>query len=188
MVFAQDFPGVNEVRGIEIGSIVPNFEAQDQNGHNFNLDSALKDGPVVLIFYRGFWCPYCNKHLEILQDSLSLIETYGGRVIGVSPEKPEYLQKMSEKSGTEFSLLYDEGYRIADKFDVNFLPGKSQLFTYNTFLGAKLKASHSDESQRLPIPASFIIGEGREIVWRQFDTDYKKRAHVQEILTALKSL
>jgi len=114
-----------------------------------------------------------------------LIEQTGAKVIAISPEKPEYLDKMSEKSGATFTLLYDEGYKIADAYDVTFNPTSMQLFTYNVILGGKLKKTHSDDSQRLPIPATYIINEEGIIIWRQFNPDYKSRASVREILDVL---
>ncbi len=178
-----------ETKGLAIGTIAPMFKAIDANHNQFSLKKALESGPVVIIFYRGFWCPYCNKHLKTLQDSLQQIEANGKvKVIAISPEKPEYLDKMAHKTGAEFTLLYDEGYHIATAYDVIFSPSKMQLFTYNTFVAAKLKQTHSDNSQQLPIPATYIIGQDGKIKWRQFDPNYKNRSTAKEIIEVLKSL
>lgn len=184
---AQTEKSVNDIHGLEVGIKAPTFTAIDAEGNDFSLKNALKESPIVIVFYRGFWCPICNKHLSTLQDSLKLIQATGARVIAISPEKPEYLNKMADKTGAEFTLLYDEGYKIADAYDVNFKPSAKQLFTYNTILGGKLKESHSDESQRLPIPATYIINQEGIIIWRQFDPNYKFRSTVQDILNALES-
>lgn len=182
---AQNYRTAKEAEGLSVGVTAPAFNATDANSNVFSLEEALKDGPVVMIFYRGFWCPVCNKHLGQIQDSLKMIEEKGATVIAVSPEKPEYLGVMAEKSGAEFTLLYDDGYKIADAYDVTFKPSTATLFMYNTALGAKLKETHSDDSQRLPIPATYIIGTDGKIVWRQFDPDYKKRSTVKDILDFL---
>ncbi len=176
---------VKDAHGLLPGTEAPMFKAIDADSVEFSMKEAIKKGPVVIIFYRGFWCPVCNKHLMRLQDSLKLIEEQGAQVIAISPEKPEYLDKMAKKSGSEFTLLYDEDYKIADAYDVTFDPSAMQLFMYNVVLGGKLKDSHSDESQRLPIPATYIINEEGIIIWRQFDPDYKNRSSVKEILNAL---
>lgn len=176
---------IKDVKGLEIGSIAPVFQATDAHGNIFNLKKTLEEGPVVLIFYRGYWCPVCNKHLGSLQDSLKQIEARGAKVIAVSPEKPEYLNKMANKTGAEFTLLYDEGYKIAKAYDVNFMPDMMNRLTYNIFLGANLKKTHSDDSQRLPIPATYIVNPEGIIIWRQFDPDYHKRSSVRDILDAL---
>jgi peroxiredoxin len=176
---------VNETNGLSVGMVAPLFSATDSNGDLFSLEETLKNGPVVIIFYRGFWCPYCNKHLAHLQDNLRSITEKGATVIALSPEKPEYLEKMVSKTGAKFMLLYDEEYKIADAFDLTFTPNSKQLFVYNYLLNGKLKKSHSDDSQRLPIPATYIIGTNGTIVWRQFDPDYKKRSTVKDIINNL---
>ncbi len=185
---AQTDRPVEDAKGLNAGVKAPLFSALDADSNRFVLADALKKGPVVLIFYRGFWCPVCNRHLGQLQDSLKLIEDKGATVIAVSPEKPEYLDIMAEKTGAKFTLLYDEGYKIADAYDVTFKPTNLQIFEYNTFVGAKLKETHSDESERLPIPATFIIDQKGMIAWRQFNPDYKKRASVADILEALDTI
>ncbi len=183
--FSQDTRSVDEANGLPVGVKAPNFIAIDADSTSFDLYKALKDGPVVIIFYRGFWCPYCDKHLAQIQDSLPLITERGVKIVAVSPEKPEYLDKMAEKTGAGFRLLYDEGYKISDAYDVTFTPTKAKLIIYNTALGANLKETHSDDSQRLPIPATYIIDKNGEIVWRQFNPDYKKRSTVKEIIENL---
>ena len=178
----NDYKTVKEAKGLQVGDFVKDFTAKDLHESTFVLSEALKKGPVVVIFYRGQWCPICNKHLSTLQDSLQLIYNKGASVIAISPEKPEFLKQTADKTHASFSLLYDEGYKIADLFDVTFKPDSLTITIYNTMLGADLKKAHSDESQRLPIPATFIIGTDSKIVWRHFDPNYKKRSTVAEIV------
>lgn len=185
---SQTGRSIKEAHGLPVGAKAPLFTAMDADSNSFNLEKAIHQKPVVLIFYRGFWCPVCNKHLGSIQDSLAMIEATGAKVIAISPEKPDYLNKMADQTGAQFTLLYDEGYLIADAYDVTFKPTSTQLFTYNVVLGAKLKDTHSDQSQQLPIPATFIIDQKGKIHWRQFNPDYKKRASVKDILKALDEL
>ncbi len=184
-VLSQTKRTAESAEGLQVGSKAPVFTAIDADNSKFVLDDALKSGPVVLIFYRGYWCPFCNKHLGQVQDSLKLITEKGATVIAISPQKPEYLGKMAEKTKAEFTLLYDEGYKIADAYDVTFTPESKQLFVYNVMLNAKLKKTQSDDTQRLPIPATYIINQDGIIIWRQFNPDYKKRSSVIEILKHL---
>ena len=183
--FSQTKRSVNDAKGLTVGVKAPDFSAIDSDSVSFSLANALKNTPVVLVFYRGFWCPVCNKHLAQIQDSLQFITNKGVSVIAVSPEKPEFLEKMADKSGATFKLLYDEGYKIADSYDVTFTPKTTEAFVYNTVLGANLKETHSDDSHRLPIPATYLIDKNGVIVWRQFNPDYKKRSSVSEILKAI---
>lgn len=184
-LFSQNTRSVDMAKGLTVGSVAPEFSALDADSILFNLSEELKLQPVVVIFYRGHWCPVCNKHLAQIQDSLKLITDMGATVIAVSPQNPEYLEKMSHKTGAKFRLLYDEGYKIADAYDVTFSPEAKQLFVYNTVLNGKLKKTHSDDSQRLPIPATYIIDRSGVIVWRQFDANYKNRSSVKGILENL---
>lgn len=181
----KKYKRLEEANGLEVGAHIKNFTARDAEGKRFSLREALQNGPLVLMFYRGQWCPVCNRHLSQMQDSLGLLTAAGATFIAVSPEKPEYAQQTAEKTGATFRLLYDEGYAIADLFDVTFLPPKATRVLYNTAVGAHLKEAHSDDSERLPIPATFIIDQKGTIVWRQFDPNYKVRASMRDILTHL---
>lgn len=182
---AQKDRKAKEAQGLAVGSQAPMFDAIDADSKLFRLTEALKTGPVVLIFYRGHWCPVCNQHLGILQDSIKYIEEKGASVIAISPEKPEFLEEMSEKSGAGFSLLYDEGYKIADAFDVTFKPSSFQVFTINVFAGAETKKAQSGDEAFLPIPATYVIDQNGIIIWRHFDPDYRKRSSVKDIISAL---
>jgi len=185
---AQNYKKATEANGLEVGQQAPDFSAKDANSGTFQLSEKLKTGPVVLIFYRGQWCPICNRHLSEIQKNLEKIMNKGATVVAVSPEKPAYLEKTAEKTSAKFTLLYDQNYQIADAYNVTFLPGKMTRVMYNTMLGANLKEAHSDESQRLPIPATYVINADGKIIWRHFDPDYKKRSTVDNILAALGSL
>ena len=116
------------------GGKAPLFTATDLHDEPYALADALKNGPVVLIFYRGQWCPICNMHLKALQEKLPEIYRRGAMVVAVSPEKSEFLKRTAEKTGAEFTLLFDEGYKIADAFDVTFQPGKLLRGVYNNVL------------------------------------------------------
>lgn len=175
----------NEVTGLQIGERINNFIAEDIYGQSYQLSEALKISPVVLIFIRGQWCPFCNSHLKKIQDRLPEIYKKGASVVVISPEKSEFIQRTIKKTGTEFTILFDKNYDIASQFDVVFLPTLAERLAYNILLGAKLKESHSDDSEQLYIPATYIINQDYTIRWRHFDINYKKRASVREILEQL---
>ena len=183
--FSQEYKSVDEVLGIAIGETVSNFKAITNNADTFELQEALTNGPVLLIFYRGQWCSFCSRYLSKIQDSLSFIEAKGVTVFGVSPEKPTVSVIAAEKTKAEFKLLYDDGYEISNAFDLAFLSDNAKLLKYNGAVNANLKTAHSDDSQRLPVPATYIIGTNGKVIWRHFDVNYKKRASVTEILKQL---
>ncbi len=124
---AQDGP-----KGLNIYDAAPMFTAKDQNGKTVSLSTALKKGPVVLVFYRGQWCPYCNKHLKKLEDSLSLITAKGASLITITPEKPENISKTIEKTKASYSILYDDSLKIMKSYDVAFtVDEKTGATTYS---------------------------------------------------------
>ena len=104
---AQEAP-----EGLFIASKAPDFKATDQNGKEIRLKDLLKKGKVVVVFYRGQWCPYCNKELSRLQDSLQFIIDKGATLIAISPEKPEMVAKTVEKTKATYSILYDKELKI----------------------------------------------------------------------------
>jgi peroxiredoxin len=178
---------VEDAKGLSIGAHAPEFTAKNIFESSYSLIEALKKGPVVIVFIRGQWCPYCNKHLSHLQDSLPQIYDMGASVVVISPEKSEFIKKTIKKTGAEFNILFDEGNKISDAFDLTFKPDSKSLFMYNNILGAKLKVSHSDETERLPVPATFIINSDGKIVWRHFDPDYKNRSTIKDIVKNIPS-
>ncbi len=126
---SQNYRSEKEAKGLGPGTQAPMFIAIDMQGNEFSLQEALEQGPVVLIFYRGHWCPVCNKHLKTLQDSLDVIQKYGATLIAVSPERVHLLGKTGEKTGVQFTLLFDEDYRIAEAFDVQFQNSNGQTLS-----------------------------------------------------------
>ncbi len=178
-VSAQEAP-----EGLFLSSKAPDFKAKDQNGEEVRLKDLLKKGKVVLVFYRGQWCPYCNKELSRLQDSLQLIKDKGATLLAVSPELPENVSKTVEKAKAEFSILYDEGLKIMKAYDVEFEVQENVLTRYRNS-GLDIEKFNGKNGKYLPVPAVYIIDKEQTIVYRFFEPDYKKRPSVQEILDNL---
>jgi len=176
---AQEAP-----EGLFINSKAPDFKAKDQNGKEVRLKDILKKGKVVLIFYRGQWCPYCNKYLKKLEDSLQLIKDKGATVIAVTPELPENVSKTIEKTNAEYTIISDEGLKIMKAYDVEFEVPENVLTRYRNS-GIKIDENNGKNGNFLPIPATYIIDKESTITYRFFQSDYKKRPSVQEILANL---
>jgi peroxiredoxin len=174
-----------ETQGLTLGAKAPTITLLNQDSLPFNSANALKNGPLLVVFYRGQWCPYCNKHLSAINDSLELLQAKGVTVVAISPEQPTYLRTMVEKTGGGFTFLYDAGYATAKAFDVLFDPGTEVKNRYNQRAKANMAAAHNDSRELLPIPATFLINQQGEVIWRHFEHDYKKRSSVAEILKAL---
>ena len=181
---AQDttYYKAKEREGLNVGEKVENFSAQSMRGDTVSLDALLEKGPLVIVFYRGHWCPICNKHLKKLESNLEKVYEKGAQLIAIFPEKSEFLRKTADKTNASFTLLYDEGYKISDQFQLTFQPDSMTRVMYKTVLGGDLKTAHSDESQQLPIPATYILNKEGVVVWRHFDPDYKKRSKIENII------
>lgn len=136
-----DFNSIDEAKGLPLGTKLANFTASDHEGSNFELFEALADGPLVLFFYRGNWCPVCNRHLSELEANLELIYQQGARVVAVSPERPELMEKTVKKTKASFTLLYDEGNQIAERFDVAYMPEKPVKLKRGLFQGKNQSAT-----------------------------------------------
>jgi len=186
-LFAHLFLSAQEKpEGLFINSKAPDFKAVDQYGNEIRLKDVLKDSIVVLIFYRGEWCPYCNKQLKKLEDSLQLIKNKGARLIAVTPEKPEYISKTIEKTKASYHLLYDKEMKIMKAYGVAFQVDDKSVSRYKNADIDLLNANGQKDKAFLPVPATYIISKEGTILYRYFDTDYKKRPSVQEILDNLK--
>ena len=179
LVSAQEAP-----EGLFIASKAPDFKAKDQNGKEVRLKDLLKEGKVVLVFYRGEWCPYCNKELSRLQDSLQMITDKGATLIAVSPEKPENILKTVEKTKATYSILYDEGLKIMKAYDVEFEVPENTITRYRN-AGLDIEKNNGKNGKYLPVPAVYIIDKESSVTYRFFESDYKKRPSVLEILKNL---
>lgn len=179
-IFAQEAP-----EGLFLNSKAPDFKAKDQNGNEVRLKDLIKKGNVVLVFYRGQWCPYCNKQLARLEDSLQLIKDKGATLIAVTPEKPESVAITVEKTKAEYSILYDEGLKIMKAYDVEFEVPENTLTRYRNS-GIKIDENNGKNGNFLPVPATYIIDRDGNISYRFFNQDYKKRPSVKEILDNIK--
>ena len=176
---AQDAP-----EGLFINSKAPDFKGKDQFGKEIRLKDAIKQGKVVLVFYRGHWCPFCNRQLKKLEDSLQFIKDKGATIIAVSPEKPESVSKTIDKTKAEYSVLYDEGLKIMKAYEVDYEVQENTITRYRN-TGIDLEKTNGKDWKFLPVPAVYIIDKEGKITYRFFDADYKKRPSVQEILKNL---
>ncbi|RQO34166.1 hypothetical protein DBR39_21670 [Chryseobacterium sp. KBW03] len=174
---------LEQVKGKMVGDKIENFTAKDHVGNTFS--SSQEKEKLIIVFIRGQWCPYCNKYIETLQNLAPELKSKNARLVIISPEKPEFIEKTINKTKTDYTVLYDEGYKIAEAFDVLYTPDSETLNFYNSRLKDDFAKSRSDNSGRLPVSATFILNEGKEIIWRHFDTDYKKRASTEDIVKQL---
>lgn len=168
-------------KGIQVNEQAPNFVTKDQNGRKLVLSEELKKGPVVLVFYRGQWCPYCSRQLKKLEDSLSFIRERGATLIAITPEIPENISKTIQKTKASYPIVYDEGLRIMRSYDVSFTVDSNTVVKYRQF-GIDFNAANGNNGANLPVPALYIVNTSGKIIFRHFDPDYKQRVSVREVL------
>ena len=185
-IFSSFADAQEKPEGLFINSKAPDFKATDQYGEEIRLKDILKDSLVVLIFYRGQWCPYCNKQLKKLEDSLQLIKDKRAKLIAVTPEKPESIAKTIEKTQASYSLLYDKEMKIMKAYAVAFEVDERTVSRYKNADIDLATANGQKDKVYLPVPAVYIINKEGTILYRFFDADYKKHPTVQEILENLK--
>ena len=171
--------------GLFINSKAPDFKATDQYGNEIRLKDVLKDSIVVLIFYRGEWSPYCIKYLKTLEDSVHAIKNKGARLMAITPEKPEFISKTIEKTKASYPLLYDKEMKIMKAYAVAFEVDEKTVSRYKNANIDLATANGQKDKIYLPITAVYIINKEGTINYRYFDSDYKKRASVKDILDNL---
>ena len=177
--FAQNSP-----KGLAVNTTAPDFMAKDQNGQTFHLKSSLQKGPVLLVFYRGQWCPYCNKELKSLEDSLTLITGKGAELVAVTPELEENVSKTITKTGAKYPILHDEGLKIMKTYDVAYAVDSVWTARYMKF-GVDVAKNNGSNGNNLPVPAIYVIDRKGIIVYRFFEPDFKIRPSVAEMVKHL---
>ena len=172
--------------GLEVGTLAPGFKGIDQNGYMIELNSMLKTGPVVLIFYRGYWCPYCSRTLKAYADSIKHVTDKGAWFIAVTPETTLGVEKTLEETNLKFSVVSDKDGKIMETFDVAFNVTKDYVKKIRLFKRVSIAENNGQTEAKLPVPATYIIdNKSRKIVYRHFDYDYRKRASIGAILANL---
>lgn len=178
--FAQDDP-----HGLNVNDKAPAFSGKDQHGQTISLEQELKKGPVVLVFYRGQWCPYCNRYLKKLEDALPQIQAKGATLLAVSPEIAANIDKTIQKTKASYSILHDEGLKIMKSYDVAYALNQSLIDRYKKYGLDFAVANGAENGNHLPVPAVYVINKGGTITYKFFDPDYTKRAPIEDILAHL---
>lgn len=170
--------------GLKVGDKAPEFNATDLNGNKISLKTILEKGEVVLVFYRGEWCPYCNKQLSKINDSLATITAKNATVISITPETNNNIKKTIEKTKASFSIIQDSALLIMKSYKVAFALDEKTIAKYKTY-GIDFTKANSENGANLPVPATYIVGKDGKIKYVFFNKDYSKRASVKDIIANL---
>ncbi|WP_406442377.1 AhpC/TSA family protein [Streptomyces sp. NBC_00631] len=174
-------------RALAVGDQTPRFTLPSAAGQTVALDALLAEGPVVLTFYRGAWCPYCNLALRSLQQHHDAITARGACLVAVSPQIPDESLSLTEKHDLAFDVLSDLGSDIAKQYGLAFdLP--DDLAAVYDKLGFDLQRVNAGHPRTLPLPATYVIDREGVIRWAFVNTDYTTRAEPADILAALDAL
>jgi peroxiredoxin len=183
-VATLSFKGQNEPKGLQVNDTAPKFVSLDQSGNTISIEDKLKSGSIVIVFYRGEWCGYCNKQLKAIEDSLSFITKKGAHVIAVSPETKTNIAKTISKTHASYPVLSDDSLKILKAYKVNFELDSKTTEKYKSY-GIDLSKTNGSNGNALPIPAVYVINQEGKIAYRYFDKDYTKRLSIATLLKQL---
>lgn len=174
-----------EEDSVKIGQRLPAFSLPNQAGKMVRSDDLT--GPLVVTFYRGGWCPYCNLALRGMQRVLPEIERLGGRLVAVTPEQPDDSLSTSEKGGMTFDVLTDDGLRYAKQLGIAWKIPEYALEWHEKYFGLHFE-QHNGAGNRdeLPVPATFVVNSTGVVTWRFLEAAYWKRAEPKEVVEAVR--
>jgi peroxiredoxin len=183
--YGIDTNGGNTPHGLKIGDRAPDFTGYDQTGKQVQLKKILEQGPPILFFYRGKWCPVCSRYLNNYQDSLKVLTDQGFNVVAITPESIENVEQTVKLHNLTFTVIYDCQEKIMKDYDVMFSVTKAYQDKILSSLSIDIAKNNGRDAARLPVPATYIINRDGIIVAVQFDPDYKHRASVKWMLKNL---
>lgn len=170
--------------GLDLGDDAPLFTAFDVNsGEEVSLENYLERGPVLLVFYRGEWCKFCNEHLFEIEQWRPELEASGMTIMAVSPETTDNVRKTIENTKSSYIMISDNGYEIMESYDVDFTLDAETLKKYKKW-DIDLKKANGDDSNTLTVPATYLIGQDGKIIYAHFTEDYKERSSMEMLVEA----
>ncbi|MBJ2175508.1 AhpC/TSA family protein [Aureibaculum sp. A20] len=167
---------------LEIGDAAPVITGTDQFDNKISSSKILEDNKIILIFYRGNWCPHCRKHLKTLQENLTALNEKGYAVVVVTPEKVEKTKETAEQFGSTFSILHDVDNTIMNNYKVAFEVNEKSVLKSFSATQKKLAEYNEENNNVLPVPATYIINKKGEIEFVHYDPNYSNRFDVTELL------
>ena len=173
---------------IQIGHAAPHFTLPDASGKVVSLAHSLKKGPVVVTFYRGSWCPYCNLQLRAIQSRLNEIHSLGAELIAISPQVPDGSMEAKEIDELGFVVLSDQDAQVAAQYGVAWQVPEFLAEHMRVDRKLDLEAINNGNGTILPIPGTFILNQAGIVTWRYVDVDYRTRAEPGDMIEALKDI
>jgi peroxiredoxin len=169
------------------GQTAPDFVLPSATGENVILSQLVTWGPVVLVFYRGGWCPYCNVQLRAYQRILPELTKRGATLVAISPQTPDFTAYTAKEKALTFPVLSDVGNKVARQYGLAYGVGLQVADTLRG-LGIDLSAYNGTSDDELPLTATFLVGSDRVIAWSEVEANFKHRADPADLLAALMRL
>jgi peroxiredoxin len=180
----DDLRASGAVPGIAIGDQAPDFTLPNSVGEPIRLGERLEAGPVVVVFYRGAWCPFCDLHLRSIQERLPEIAARGASLVAISPQAPDSSLSLSERLSLGFDLLSDLDQSVSTEWRLRFELPDALRQVYRD-MGMALDEHNADGTWHLPVPATFVLDGAGVVRARHVDPNYRERMPVDDILDAL---
>jgi peroxiredoxin len=166
------------------GDIAPSFSLKDADGNLVNSSQLLKKGSLVVSFYRGMWCPYCNMELQALEAAKPQLEEYGASLVAISPQTAPNSRKSMRQNKLSFPILSDVKGEVSAAFGLRFKLPDYLVELYKS-LKNDLPAFNDDPTWSLPMPAGFVIGQDGIILYSEVNPDYTRRPEPEDMIPAL---
>jgi peroxiredoxin len=174
---------------LKVGDAAPDFTLPDAFGHEVSLKSLLAEGPLVISFYRGEWCPYCNLELRELQAALPKIQALGAKLVAISPEKSDGGIIATEKNQLTYPILSDFKNKLARQFGIVFQVGDGVKELGKSRFNNDLELRNGEGSYQLPVPATYVIDASGIIRFSHVDADYMTgRVEAETVVAALEAI
>lgn len=170
---------------LKTGDRAPATVLGNARGDTVDVGALLKNGPVIVSFYRGGWCPYCNLELRAFQQILPEIKAAGAALVAISPEKPDDTLSTAEKNALSFEVLSDVGQKVGRAFGLVYDFSDELKSAYKEF-GIDIPGKNGAEDWALPISATYVIDRDGTIIYAYTDADYRDRAEPADVLEVLK--
>ena len=174
-------------RALKPGDQAPTFDLPDQDGRMVSSAELLAKGPVVLSFYRGVWCPFCNIELKALQEVLAAIEARGASLLAISQQTPVNSRKAQRENALTFPILSDKGGAVGASFGLRWSVPEEMREVHRK-LGGPLPTFNGEDSWTLPMPARIVIGQDGVIAYAEINPDYTQRPEPAELFPVLDGL
>ncbi|KAJ5584400.1 uncharacterized protein N7459_004200 [Penicillium hispanicum] len=174
-------------KAIQPGTTFPKFQLSDATGKQIKLDDLLAKGPILISFYRGEWCPFCNLELRALQSHLDEFHQKGVTLVAVSPELPDQSLSTSEKLSLKFPVLSDVGNQLAKQLGLLFAQPESMRSVYGAF-GVDWKQRYGDDRLEVPVPATFLVDKNGIVRNSFVNPEYQHRLDPETALQWIEKL